>query len=399
MKIAFLGGLYPQELYNKIQSKSKRSFQMAANNLQWAFVNGLDAHFENFTILTVPFISTFPFGYRDLYFKGGGFSHNIVASDICLSFINIPILKDWSIKRNLTNELRKWCRFDDGKKCIIIYSLQANIMKAAIEIKDEFPNLTICQIVADLPEYMGVNPIYKKLGLQKKSIETIKKCIKKIDCFVILSEYMKDKLNIKNKPYVRIEGMFQNNLNNLQYNKEIKKTILYTGSLSNKYGIEGLLNAFSLIKDSDYRLWICGDGDMKDKITEKALIDDRVKYLGILSFDEVKILQKKATVLINPRTSEGEYTKYSFPSKTMEYLASGTPTIMNKLPSIPDEYYQFAFVTKDESIKQLKQSIIEACSKSQEELNQFGEKASQFILINKNPKSQVGKILEMIKRL
>src|SRR5690606_28854588 len=103
--------------------------------------------------------------------------------------------------------------------------------------------------------------------------------------------------------------------------KEEFKTILYTGTLAKRYGIVHLLEAFALIKDQDYRLWICGDGDARDEVNEKVRMDPRITYFSQISRERVLKFQKKATVLVNPRKSEGEFTKYSFPSKTMEYLA------------------------------------------------------------------------------
>ena len=44
---------------------------------------------------------------------------------------------------------------------------------------------------------------------------------------------------------------------------------------------------------------------------------------------------------MNPRSADAEYTKYSFPSKTIEYLATGVPVVMNRLPGIPEEYEYF----------------------------------------------------------
>ena len=110
-------------------------------------------------------------------------------------------------------------------------------------------------------------------------------------------------------------------------------------------------------------------------------------------------LQKKATVLINPRHSADEYTKYSFPSKTMEYMASGTPTLMAHLASIPQEYESHLFFFDDESIEGMKKKIIEVCEKSQSELEIFGKAASKFILEEKNEMKQAKKIVDMINRL
>ena len=63
----------------------------------------------------------------------------------------------------------------------------------------------------------------------------------------------------------------------------------------------------------------------------------RIEFLGMLPRTDVLELQSKATILVNPRQPVGDFTKYSFPSKTIEYMASGTPLLMYKLPGIPEE--------------------------------------------------------------
>ena len=104
-------------------------------------------------------------------------------------------------------------------------------------------------------------------------------------------------------------------------------------------------------------------------------------------------------MLVNPRNSSEEYTRYSFPSKTMEYLASGTPTIMAHLSSIPKEYDPYIFYLEDESSEGLKQKILEVGAIPQSELDRFGEQAAQFILTKKNNHSQANKLISLLKAI
>ena len=175
--------------------------------------------------------------------------------------------------------------------------------------------------------------------------------------------------------------------------------VFYSGTLARRYGVLNLIKAFSLIVDSSYRLWICGEGDSRSEIQDFSKNDKRIFYYGQLPTEKVFQLQKQATVLVNPRTSEGEFSKYSFPSKTMEYLASGTPTILFKLDGIPDEYLQYCFTVKQETVECLSETIVTVCSKSQEDLFEFGRKASNFIKNFKNPEFQVNKIKDMLLTL
>ena len=116
-----------------------------------------------------------------------------------------------------------------------------------------------------------------------------------------------------------------------------------------------------------------------------------------MSAKELSELQKKATVLINPVKPAEEYTRYFFPSKTMEYLASGTPTIMYKLDCLPHDYYNHIYFVENETVEGLRNTIINVCSKPKEELKAFGKQASEFILEKKNPTAQASKMLDMIK--
>src|SRR5690606_15738320 len=152
------------------------------------------------------------------------------------------------------------------------------------------------------------------------------------------------------------------------------KSILYTGTLNKKYGILILLEAFELIKKDNYQLWICGAGEAEEDITKISANDHRIKFFGRVSRKEALRLQRKATVLINPRKSEEVFTKYSFPSKNMEYLLSGRPTIAYKLPGIPAEYEEYMFFIEDETAQGMAKKIIEACEKDPEELFEFGKK-------------------------
>ena len=49
-------------------------------------------------------------------------------------------------------------------------------------------------------------------------------------------------------------------------------------------------------------------------------------------------------VLVNPRPNNEEYTKYSFPSKDIEYLSSGKPTVAFLLDGMPKCYQDFLYV-------------------------------------------------------
>lgn len=397
LKVIFLTGLFPSQSRKEIEAKSIGVIQYAADALQWSIVDGLDYHTDKLKIINLPYIGSYPLRYKDFKIKSFFFSHKLGASDINVGFFNLPLFKIYSRYFNSKRILKKLLH--NNNEIALIYAVHTPFIKAAVELKDRNPSLKICLVVPDLPEFMSEDEgfLYRFLKAKEKNI--LNKLIKKVDSFVLLTDYMHKSLNIGDRPWVRVEGIFSGKENTVVLEKEQFKTILYSGTLARRYGIINLLDAFALIKDQDYRLWICGDGDAKDELNEKAKIDNRIINFGQIPREQVLELQQRATVLVNPRTSEGEFTKYSFPSKTMEYLASGTPCIMNKLKGIPQEYFKFIFFPENESVFELSQIIIEICKKEQSELNKIGELAKRFIFENKTPDKQCEKIYNMLKKL
>ena len=396
VNIILLMGLFPPQIRTDIELNSKGVIQYAADALQWSFVKGFDC-FSKVKIINLPFIGSCPFRFKKLKSYAFNFEHIEGANDINVGFINLPIVKMFSRYINAKKALKKAMHHCAGKTVIVIYSINSPFLCAAVDIKRKYPNTEICVIVPDLPQYMSdtKNIFYHIL----KSVDSlfINRTINKVDFFVLLSDYMADVLRINSRPYVRIEGIYDSSVSIDIVAKEKNKTILYSGTLAHSYGIMNLVNAFGAIDKSDYRLWICGEGDCRAEIENKAKIDNRIIYFGQISRSEVLVLQKRATVLVNPRTSEGEFTKFSFPSKIMEYLASGTPCIMHRLKGIPDEYFQYCFVCEKENKEGLKETIFAVCEKEQAGLNEFGTRASSFIKEQKNPMVQVKKICDMFK--
>jgi glycosyltransferase involved in cell wall biosynthesis len=395
IKVIFLGGLFPKEIKNEIESKSIGVVQYAADALQWAIVDGLDLHTKNLRIVNLPYIGSFPIRYKDVRTKSFGFSHCKGADDINVGFVNLPLYKLYSRYHKAKEALKSVLHNDN--EVILIYAIHTPFIKAAVDLKKKNPSLKICLIVPDLPEFMGGSDSILHKFLKREEKKILDKLLKKVDTFVLLSKYMNKALNVGVRPWVRVEGIFNTMDTVINEEKEGFKTLLYSGTLAKRYGILNLLEAFSMIKDKNYRLWICGDGDAKDELVAMSKKDARIYYFGQITRNDVLKLQKRATVLVNPRTSEGEYTKYSFPSKTMEYLVSGTPCIMHNLPGIPKEYFDYCFISETQTSLGLYQTIVSVCERNQSELNEFGERAKCFIIKNKSPEKQCGKIYKMLK--
>ena len=172
------------------------------------------------------------------------------------------------------------------------------------------------------------------------------------------------------------------------------------GGLNKRYGIKELIDGFNMIENNELELRLYGDGDLVDYIKEKEKENKKIKYMGFKSNDEIIKAEKKAILLVNPRPSNEEYTKYSFPSKTIEYMLTGTPVLMTKLQGMPKEYNDYLYFIEDESSEGIKNTINKLLSKtSTNELIQKGEKAKEFIVNRKNNLVQGDRIIKLMKNI
>jgi glycosyltransferase involved in cell wall biosynthesis len=213
------------------------------------------------------------------------------------------------------------------------------------------------------------------------------------DYYILFTKAMNKIVNPKNKPYIVVEGISNNNLDLRMVKKE--RAVMHAGTLSAEYGLKLLLDAFKEIKDDSVQLWFFGNGDMEEYIEKSCKVDKRIKFFGFRSRDEVFKYEKKAALLINTRDPDDEYTKYSFPSKTFEYMVSGTPFLTTKLGGIPEEYYKYLYVIEEYNTGGISKKIEVILNKPQNELNNFGNMARNFVLENKNNIIQASRIFNL----
>lgn len=400
MNISLLLGILPPQHYDDIIKSSKGSIQYAADALQKSIITGLALWCNSMSIINLPYIGSYPKRYLTYRIESYDFEYNAgqrIVRGKNIGFCNLSGFKMFSRYLNAYNALME-SRVDN--QVLLIYAIHTPFLLAAVRYKKKYPNVKIVLVVPDLPEYMSQTSSFLLNILGSFNQRMLNSLYKNVDGWVLLSQHMKDRLPIKDNSYTVMEGIY--NQADATYESQHYLTgryVLYTGTLAKRYGILNLLKAFMNVKFTDVKLVICGSGDTSDEIIKASYKDPRIIYKGLVKREEALMLQQNATLLVNPRTPEGEFTKYSFPSKTMEYLASGVPTLLYRLPGIPSEYYDYCFSLTDLSISALTEKLNEILEMSPYTLNDIGKRAKDFICENKSPLKQTQKIIELIKQL
>lgn len=384
---------YFKKLYDVSRIKPGQQVQKFNDMLLRGF-----SHHSNTTALCAP-----PATYKTskkLIFKNETETDNNIVYDY-IGFISFPIIKQICVRFNAKRKIKKWIKktkTNNKDRIIMCFALSPTLSSIVTKMAKKY-DIKCMAIVTDIPELMNIDKsqsslksllhnIYSKSTLDKMT---------KYDMYMLLTKAMTDIVNPNDKPYIVIEGMvdsyMQNTINEID-NKYKPQVIMYAGALFEKYGVLNLVEGFIKADIKECELWLFGNGEMEDYL--KSLKNSKVKYFGVVPNSEVVSHEIKAALLVNPRPSSEEFTKYSFPSKNMEYMMSTTPILTCKLPGMPDEYLDFVYIASDETANGFSTSLRDIMSKDRNELHDFGIRAKTFVSNNKSNIIQAKKIIEFV---
>ena len=406
MKVIFLSHFYPRCKRDYYMSRSRTGLSFAADAHQYAIALGLNSCCNSLEIVNLPAVSHFPIRYKDIC------QHSEFIEENGLRIYNVGynnIIEYQFVSRclNARRVLNKLVKESDESVYIVVYGINFAINKAAIDIKKRYPGkVKLCDIIPDLPQDVNthgsfVSRILSSLrGLYFKTAEDY---FPEFDSYVLLTDYMKEVVKCSPDKYIVSEGIYEEQVaKRIPHQENPNYFILfYGGMLYEKFGIMNLVNAFHSIPNSNMRLQLCGYGDCVERVIGLSKVDNRIQYLGVVDRDQVLDLQSRASLLINPRIPDGNpFTKYSFPSKTLEYFASGTPTLMYRLDGIPQEYYEFCYSLGPEhtSSAELARKIIEISEVDVNERLIIAQAARAFVLEKKNPQVAARMVYELLSR-
>jgi len=390
MKIIYVSSLCSKRIYKNLFGGTKHAPGMQAQKYNRLMAEGIAANDgSDVTVLSAAPVTRANHG-------GLSFSAPTEKEDSLLydyvKFSLLPIIKHLSIIRNTKKKCHRLFKSAECNDIAIVcdvLSLSASYgaLKAAKKC-----GIKSVSLITDLPEYLGIsqNKLFNKL---------YDKVIKMSDSFVLMTEDMNARINPDKKPYKVIEGQADINMSfseNSIENKYHEKICLYAGGIEIEYGLKILAEGFVSANIDGSELWIYGNGSYTEELKAFCKNHRNIIYKGIAPNDEIVKTEQRATLLINPRPSSGEFTKYSFPSKNLEYMASGTPILTTKLPGMPNDYYDYIYTIDDETPDGIAECLKEILSKDITELHEKGAAAKNFVLIHKNNKAQARKVLELL---
>ena len=397
-EILYVSNVCSNKLITQIFETSKQKPRQSAQKFHSLLIEGFALHKDACHIQTLSLIPVTSTSHKKKMWK----SSPEQVGDITFNYIpiiNLPALKDVMVFIYSFFKVLRWSLSKNRKhKVVICDALKFSISSGAI-LACKFSGVQVLGIITDLPNLMiGHKKKYDlKYILYKRLSFSI---ISNFDKYIILTAQMNEVVNPHHKPFMVMEGLVDIKMerkDNSLSMKDPNRILLYAGGIYEEYGIRSLIDAFVKLNDDNLRLHIYGPGNMENDMPNYMKLDNRIVYKGIIPNSEVVESQLRATLLINPRPTTEDFTKFSFPSKNMEYMVSGTPVVTTKLPGMPLEYYEYVYLFEEESVEGMTNTLKDLLAKSEKELICLGTSARQFVLHNKSNRIQAKRILDFIK--
>ena len=394
MELLYISTLSSTRMIGQLHKQSGRDPGFAVQKFNRLLAHGLYENGNNVTILSAPPVGRH--NSKKLWWGINEEEENGIVYHY-LSFFNLPVIRQIFLTVGSFFKVKRLIR-KQKVDAVICDVLNAGLCAAAI-VACRHTSTQVVGVMTDMPGLMvrfGNNQ--KMPFITRMATNLMKWSFDKYDKFVFLTEAM-NVVNTYNRPYIIMEGMSDTNMAKRQkvLNQGAEHFVMYAGGLHERYGLKKLTEAFMMVKDDNLRLTIFGSGPFAEELQNKYCKEDtRIQFMGVAPNSEVIEMELKATLLVNPRPTEEEFTKYSFPSKNIEYMASGTPLLTTKLPGMPKEYYPYIFLINDETVEGYAEALKKGLAHSDEELYAFGENAKSFVVNNKNNIEQAKRVLQLI---
>lgn len=362
MKILMICGYFAPENEAEVIRHARSAVEFSANEFQKKLIRGLRTLDAQVEVLSAPFVGSWPNASDIRVFRG---FQDEQSQCRYVPFHNMWGYRNFSRAASLKKAVREFAEDPEENKLILVYCAHTPFLQAAEYAKKLDPRIRVCFYVPDLPNYMNLNADRSRLYDIAKSFDNrkMRHCMACVDSFVLLTEDMADCLPVGDKPRAVLEGILERERleqPSEPWEDDGIKYIVYTGKMNEKFGIPALVQGFSLLPDPDCRLVLCGSGDCMEEIRAAAAKDSRILIQGQVPPAEAALWQRRAAVLVNPRPDNEAYTKYSFPSKNVEYLLTGKPVAVCMLAGMPEKYRDFIYEIREGTPEQIARTLREA---------------------------------------
>ncbi|MFZ9197020.1 MAG: glycosyltransferase [Bacilli bacterium] len=178
---------------------------------------------------------------------------------------------------------------------------------------------------------------YQLSGIPKRKADEWIRLHRYHSAYIGITEPLLTLFNPTHKPQFLIPGMVELSTGAKSH---VRPYVFFSGALFSRYGIDQLIKGFIQLQHPDLDLLIAGFGPEAGMIELISQQHRHIKFLGLLSPTQVQKYQAGAYVNINPRPVDSTLDAFAIPSKVLDYIASGAPTLTTRHPFFETHFDQ-----------------------------------------------------------
>lgn len=392
MKLLYISALSSSRLINEVYKKSGKNPGFAVQKFSRLLAKGLSANGADLVALSNPPV---PVGNKRWVFLDSETEEGVHYKYI--PFLNVSILKHLCLFLYTFAYVLFWGCRDRREKAIVCDVLSISVCMGAL-LASKINRVRSVGVVTDIYGLMVGNA--KVSWIVKFATYLNQWYISSFDRYVLLTSQMNERVNPKGKPHIVMEALCDLSMAEHDVQDEEKaspRTVIYAGGIHERYGLKMLAEAFMRANIPDARLVYYGSGSYVEEFKKLCAAHPNLEYRGVTPNEEIVAEELKATLLVNPRPTTEEFTIYSFPSKNMEYMASGTPLLTTKLPGMPEDYYPHVYLFEEESVQGYADALKKVLSLPADTLYAKGVQAKRFVLQQKNYITQAQRVIGLLE--
>ena len=372
-----------------------RHMPAQTHNFAWSLVTALREAGLGVRLLSVWPVSDFP-GNPRVLLRSAPFETRGVRGEY-LGFVNLVGLKH--VTRFLqcltrgSRALRRW-----RPSVLLVHGVHSPFLLYAA-IARRILGLTAVVVLTDPPGVVLQDDRLVTRLLRRLDSELVRWALRWIDAVIALTPDLARDF-APGKPALVIDGISQFSCEaEVPRKNRTRRTVIYAGSLRASYGVDRLVHAVSGLTEPPATLEVYGSGELADWVRDVAAGQAQVNGPRLLSREDLTTAYRSADLLVQPRPTDQSFVQYSFPSKIIEYMASGTPVLTTRLVSVTDEYTPYVYWIDDESPAGIRKALRDVLLLPEDERLKKGRRAAEFIRATRSSVAQGKRILTFLRAL
>lgn len=332
LRVAVLGGTLPDGRFQEIASND-RGERFANQRFGRSLLAALQTSDAVLLQVTAAPATDYPHN-QQLIFKQRTY-HDDGVDYLEVAFVNVTAIKHltrlWSAIRHGMPEMRR-----HGSQVILVHGILSPFLAAAL-LASRRLGIPAVVIITDPPNVAHAFDNAFSLALKGIDGRMIRRMLPHFDGVVAVTQQVVADF-APGSPELILEGFAPELHLPASTTRRDRLQAVYAGGVKAAYGVDLLVQAQAL-PSANFDVAVYGAGPYVDEVMAAQERQPGVRYGGVVDFATLHKAYSDADVLVSARWPDLHYAPYTFPSKLLEYLATGKPVVSTRLPGIPREYW------------------------------------------------------------